>query len=59
MPVVAANAPRRYVNRVSRLGASSVADIGPEGRRFLPPMPYAEASGPLLVRPREEGWLRQ
>jgi len=44
MPVVAANAPRRYVNRVSRLGVAALAEIEPEGGRFLPPMPYAEAS---------------
>jgi uncharacterized iron-regulated protein len=44
MAVVAANAPRRYVNRVSRLGASALADVGPEGRRFLAPLPHAESS---------------
>jgi uncharacterized iron-regulated protein len=44
MPVVAANAPRRYINRVSRLGAGSLAAIGEEARRFLAPLPYALAS---------------
>jgi uncharacterized iron-regulated protein len=44
MTVLAANAPRRYVNRVSRLGAASLAEIEPEGRQFLPPLPYAPAS---------------
>src|SRR5262245_53119705 len=44
MSVIAANAPRRYVNRVSRLGAASLDQIEPEGRRFLPPLPYAKAS---------------
>jgi uncharacterized iron-regulated protein len=44
MPVIAANAPRRYVNRVSRLGAASLEQIEPEGRRFLPPLPFAKAS---------------
>ena len=62
MPVVAANAPRRYVNRVSRLGAASLTEIEPEGRRFLPPLPYAEASAEyaakfarLMEEHREEG----
>ncbi len=38
--VVAANAPRRYVNRVSRLGPASLDDLSEEARRFLPPLPY-------------------
>jgi uncharacterized iron-regulated protein len=44
MTVVAANAPRRYVNRVSRLGVRSLEEIHREGRQFLPPMPYAQPS---------------
>jgi uncharacterized iron-regulated protein len=44
MPVVAANAPRRYVQRVSRLGAGSLTAIGEEARRFLAPLPYSLAS---------------
>jgi uncharacterized iron-regulated protein len=44
MPVLAANAPRRYVNRVSRLGLKALTEIEGEARRFLPPLPYAEAS---------------
>lgn len=44
LPVVAANAPRRYVNRVSRLGASSLADLSPEAKAVLPPLPYPRAS---------------
>ncbi|HYR86042.1 MAG TPA: ChaN family lipoprotein [Terriglobia bacterium] len=62
MPVLAANAPRRYVDRVSRLGAASLAEIEPEGRRFLPPLPYAEASADyaakfarVMEEHREEG----
>jgi uncharacterized iron-regulated protein len=50
MPVVAANAPRRYVQRVNRLGAESLAEIEPEGRRFLPPLPYAEASADYAAK---------
>lgn len=40
LPVVAANAPRRYVNRVTRLGPGSLADLPAEARRFLPALPY-------------------
>jgi uncharacterized iron-regulated protein len=64
MPVVAANAPRRYVNRVSRLGAGSLNEVPPEGRRFLPPLPYAEASADyaakferLMKEHQEEGMI--
>jgi uncharacterized iron-regulated protein len=40
IPVVAANAPRRYVNRVSRLGADSLDGL-PEGALgHLPPLPF-------------------
>lgn len=40
LPVVAANAPRRYVNRVTREGPASLEDLGPLARHFLPPLPY-------------------
>ena len=40
VPVLAANAPRRYVNRVSRLGPSALADLSPRARGVLPPLPY-------------------
>lgn len=43
-PVVAANAPRRYVNRVSRMGKASLDALGLEAKRLLPPLPYADAS---------------
>lgn len=44
MPVIAANAPRRYVNRVSRLGVQSLDTLNAHARQFLPPLPYAKAS---------------
>lgn len=44
MPVIAANAPRRYVNRVSRLGMATLQDLSAEVRQFLPPLPYSDAS---------------
>ena len=40
IPVVAANAPRRYVNRVSRLGAGSLSALSGLARSYLPPLPY-------------------
>ncbi len=43
-PVIAANPPRRYVNRVSRLGASALQELDPQAKQFLPPLPYAKAS---------------
>lgn len=44
IPVVAANAPGRYVNRVARLGRSSLEDLPPASKTWLPPLPYGEAS---------------
>lgn len=44
LPVVAANAPRRYVNRVTRLGRESLDSLSSHARATLPPLPYAEAS---------------
>lgn len=40
IPVVAANAPRRYVNRVSRLGPESLRSLSGLARSYLPPLPY-------------------
>jgi uncharacterized iron-regulated protein len=42
LPVIAANAPRRYVNRVSRLGREALRDLAPRARSFLPPLPYPQ-----------------
>jgi uncharacterized iron-regulated protein len=44
LEVVAANAPRRYVNRASRLGKASLDELSEEARSFLPPLPYPDAS---------------
>ena len=40
LAVVAANAPRRYVNRVTRLGPESLADLPESARATLPPLPF-------------------
>jgi uncharacterized iron-regulated protein len=39
-PVVAANAPRRYVSRVTGEGPESLSDLSEQARGFLPPLPY-------------------
>lgn len=44
-PVVAANAPRRYVNRVSRLGPASLDSLSEAARAYLAPLPYSAPSG--------------
>lgn len=44
IPVVAANAPRRYVNRVTRLGPDSLGVLSVRAKESLPPLPYPPAS---------------
>ncbi|MCA1849924.1 MAG: ChaN family lipoprotein, partial [Acidobacteria bacterium] len=44
LAVIAANAPRRYVNRVARLGRASLDALAAEARRHLAPLPYGEPS---------------
>jgi len=40
LPVIAANGPRRYTNRISREGPESLEELGDLARSFLPPLPY-------------------
>jgi uncharacterized iron-regulated protein len=40
VPVVAANAPRRYVSRVTANGPQALEDLSDVARSFLPPLPY-------------------
>ncbi|MBX3281948.1 MAG: ChaN family lipoprotein [Acidobacteria bacterium] len=44
LDVIAANAPRRYVNMVSRNGRNSLGPLSKEAKAWLAPLPYAEAS---------------
>lgn len=44
LPVIAANAPRRYVNMVSRLGRDSVNSLSPEAKKWFAPLPFGESS---------------
>src|SRR5579862_5521284 len=41
LPVVAANAPRRYVNIVSRKGQPALQDLPRMSRSYLTPLPYS------------------
>lgn len=40
LPVVAANAPRRYVNRVTNEGPHSLLELSEQARAYLPPLPF-------------------
>lgn len=42
--VIAANAPRRYVNMVSRGGRDSLNQLSPTAKNWLAPLPYGEPS---------------
>ena len=44
LPVLATNAPGRYVNRVSRLGPDSLDVLSDDAKATLPPLPVAPAS---------------
>src|SRR5688572_3564472 len=44
LEVVAANAPRRYINMVSRGGRDTLNGLSAEAKTWLPPQPFAEAS---------------
>lgn len=44
LPIVAANAPRRYVNRVSRLGSESLGALSADAKSTIAPLPFADAS---------------
>ncbi|HEY2867219.1 MAG TPA: ChaN family lipoprotein [Pyrinomonadaceae bacterium] len=44
LDVVAANAPRRYVNMVSRNGRDSLKALSPQAKAWLAPLPYPEPS---------------
>lgn len=50
LPVIAANAPRRYVNMVSRNGRDSLNSLSREAKEWLPPLPYGEPSAAYSVK---------
>lgn len=50
MPVIAANAPKRYVDMVSGKGQQSLMALSPEAKRALPPLPYPAESAAYQER---------
>ncbi len=44
LPVIAANAPRRYVNMVARNGRESLNALSPEAKKWIAPLPYGPAA---------------
>ena len=50
LPVLATNAPGRYVNRVSRLGSDSLAALSDAAKTTLPPLPIIPASDTLSAK---------
>lgn len=50
LEVIAANAPRRYVNMVSRTGRDSLNQLSPEAKRWLAPLPYGEPSEKYVAK---------
>ncbi len=44
LAVIAANAPRRYVNMVSRGGRGTLNGLSKTAREWLPPLPFADPS---------------
>jgi uncharacterized iron-regulated protein len=50
IPVIAANAPARYVSRVSSQGQGSLTSLSKEARGWLPPLPFQEASAAYAAK---------
>lgn len=50
LEVIAANAPRRYVNMVSRTGRESLDKLSPEAKAWLAPLPYGEPSEKYIAK---------
>ncbi len=44
LPVIAANAPRRYVNMVARDGRESLGALSPEAKKWIAPLPFEKAT---------------
>lgn len=50
LELIAANAPRRYVNMVSRTGRDSLNRLSPEAKKWLAPLPYGEPSEKYVAK---------
>lgn len=44
LSVIAANAPRRYINMVSRNGGDALNSLSPAAKKWLAPLPFGESS---------------
>jgi uncharacterized iron-regulated protein len=47
---IAANAPRRYVNIVSRKGRAPLNDLSPQAKSWIAPLPYSEPTEPYAAK---------
>ena len=45
LPVIAANAPQRYVSLVNRRGRAALDSLSPSGKTLLPPLPFDTLDG--------------
>ncbi len=54
LPVVASNAPRRYVNIVSRSGPDALLRLPAESRRYLAPLPVDPTMAPAYAAELDE-----
>ncbi|MDB5127981.1 MAG: hypothetical protein JWQ85_2213 [Mucilaginibacter sp.] len=50
IPVVAANAPTRYTNMVTRMGLSSLGQLDAKAKAWLAPLPIDTATGPYYEK---------
>ena len=50
LPVIAANAPARYVSRVSMNGPDSLRELSKEAKSWLPPLPFPPASADYAAK---------
>ncbi|HKS30293.1 MAG TPA: ChaN family lipoprotein [Pyrinomonadaceae bacterium] len=50
LPVIAANVPTRYANRVSRMGRGALAALSPQAKAWISPLPYGEASAAYAAK---------
>lgn len=50
LPVIAANAPRRYINMVSRNGRTALGALSKDAKKWLAPLPYAEPSAAYAAK---------
>ncbi|MGE3466654.1 MAG: ChaN family lipoprotein [Pyrinomonadaceae bacterium] len=50
LAVTAANAPRRYINMVSRNGRGALNGLSKDAKKWLPPLPYGEPSAAYAAK---------